>query len=97
LNWGRIDWNVINNKKIISDMQDIFCELKLNKKDTQEPIYIIWGDANLPSVKCILADVLANIDMAVFLGGTALWLYNPIQKWVVEFYHDGDITIGFEN
>jgi hypothetical protein len=60
-------------------------------------IYIIWGDANLPSVKCILEDVLANIEMAVFLGGTSLWLYNPIQKWVVEFYHEGDITIGFEN
>lgn len=95
--YGRIDWSKVKNKVLIDKPENIFVNLEANKQNIDSPIYLIWGDASLPLVKCNIEDVLRNYDMALFLGGTATWIYNPNEEWVVELYHDGDITLGFHS
>ena len=97
ITWGRIDWIQVEKNALITTTDGIITKLNFYKKNENEPVYLIWGDASLPVIKCMLNDALYNLGAVKFLGGSATWLYCPAEKWVLEFHHDGDITLGLEN
>lgn len=85
----------ITNKQIIDTLEKIYYCLESNNKDPHESIYIIWDNANLPSIKSTIQTVWENFDDVAAVSFDT-WLYCPTEGWVIEFYHDGDITLGFE-
>lgn len=93
--WGRIDWEKINNKVLVEYIDEIGPRLAANKKDNNDPCYIIWGMDNLPIIKACLNDILNNIDDVTAVGPDT-WLYCPKGGWIIEFYHEGEVTLGLE-
>lgn len=77
-------------------MSELFSRLEKHGENIDEPIHINWGDASLPTVTCTLQAVLNNNKMATFLGGESTLCYCITHHWVIEFYHDGETTLGFE-
>jgi hypothetical protein len=96
--WNRIDWenDRVNQLNINEqDIKDIPSILVSKGYDTSTPIYIFWGYDNYPSVKTALSrHLLSAIDEIVWLG-TDLYIYCPKQKYVIEFFHDDSVNIGW--
>ncbi|WP_013334514.1 hypothetical protein [Gloeothece verrucosa] len=94
--WGRIKWEKIQQKievksvsEIIPDLNQYFSAEKLDK------IYILWDNGSLPAIEAPLIQVLNVIDDVTAVSFDT-WLFSPILEYVVEFYHEGDITIGIK-
>lgn len=69
--------------------------LRTKGYDTSTPIYIFWGYDYYPCVKTSLSTQLLNaIDDIVWLG-TDLYIYCRNQKYVIEFFHDDSVNIGW--
>lgn len=94
--WGRIDWNKIKEKKIISSIEDIIPVLKQENKNPLSPVYIIGSDPTIPVLESKLDKILEFFDDVEAMSPNT-WIYCPTDGWVVEVYHEGEITIGFEN
>jgi hypothetical protein len=94
-NFGRIDWKNIQKKIIINDLFQVYHYLEIGGKMHTTTVYIFWDMTTLPMIKCSLKDVLNNIDDVTAVSFDT-WLYCPSEGWVIEFYHDGGITLGFE-
>lgn len=96
--WNRIDWaNAIVNRVELNDQRIKSIPSLLISKgfDTSIPIYIFWGYDNYPCVKTKLTEeLLCNIEDIVSLGND-LYLYCLTQKYVIEFFHDDTINIGW--
>ncbi len=92
--YGRIDWNTIEKKRSLQSVDDILPTLTTLGKKSPESLYVIWYDSSLPAVKTTLEAVAQNIDDVTAVSFDT-WLYCPADGWVVEFYHDGEIIIGF--
>ncbi len=92
--WGRIDWEKMTNKIIISneDKLNIPTILSLQSLDTSAPVYLIVGIYKYPLVKTSLSTLLQNniIDM-----GPDQYIYCPSSSFVIEFFHDDVITLGW--
>ncbi len=95
--WGQIDWEKIKTKAPIKSLSQIDQYLERFGIEYDVPIYVIWGDNDLPVIQCKLNDALINIDDITPVGMYGTWLFCPDNNFVIEFYHEGDITIGFEN
>lgn len=89
--WGRIDWDKLLKKKKITSIDEIIKNL-----DTKEEIYILWDEASLPSVKTNLENILNVIDVVTVVSFDT-WLYSPKKGYVIEFYHENEINIGWIN
>ena len=95
--WGTIDWDIVNEKTQINCFSQIIPYLKQHGVEKNDAIYVIWGEDDLPVLKCSLDGALENIKYLTPVGAYGTWLYGPSGKWAIEFYHHGDITLGFEN
>ena len=92
--WGRIDWDKIKNKKEINTFEEIFLVIENEKRKTSNLIYVIGSDATIPILESNLDTILESFyDVAAVSPNT--WLYCPEDSWVIEFYHEGNTTIGF--
>lgn len=89
--WGQIDWNVIQHKKISSVDKLTEC---VDDKEAQ--VYILWDEATLPSIKTNLGKTLAVLDDVRSVSFDT-WIYSPTQGYVIEFYHENEIHIGWIN
>ncbi|MGE8081975.1 hypothetical protein [Peribacillus loiseleuriae] len=96
--WNRIDWEKGNVNKMELKIQDIeYISLILHSIgfDTSTPIYVFWGYDDYPCVKTSLTtQMLSKIDDMVWLG-TDLYIYCPTQRYVIEFFHDDSVNIGW--
>jgi hypothetical protein len=96
--WNRIDWEnkSVNQLKLNEqDIEQIPTILNSIGYDTSTPIYIFWGYDDYPVVKTTLStNLLSAIDEIVWLG-TDLYIYCPNQKYVIEFFHDDSVNIGW--
>ena len=96
--WNRIDWenDRVNRVEINDkDSKSIFSKLISKGFDTSAPIYILWGYNSYPFIKTILTEeLLSNLDEIIWLG-TDLYIYCPTQKYVVEFFHDDSVNLGW--
>lgn len=85
LPWG-IDWEKCINTKIIRRS-----ELRSDVFKSNE-FFIIWNK-DLPIIKSDLATIITNVDDICAVQFDT-WLFASDYKEVVEFHHEGKITIG---
>lgn len=58
----------------------------------EKEYYIIWTDAEIPIIKSSIDDILENIyDVLAVSFDT--WLISVDMKDIIEFYHEGAVTI----
>jgi hypothetical protein len=92
--WGRIDWDLIKNKLLITTKQQLTEALQKNKRSALAPIYIIWDEAKLPIIESKFKTIISHLNNVTAVSFDT-WLYCPSEAWVIEFFHDGETTIGF--
>lgn len=90
--WGQIEWSAMKHAKKISSAEELVQHL--NNKEAS--LYILWDEASLPSIKTNLNKILAVIDDVTAVSFDT-WLYSPAEGYVIEFYHENEITIGWVN
>jgi hypothetical protein len=95
--YARIDWNIINQKWSVDDMNSLRSVFDLIGIDyDKDSFYTIWDDNSLPIIRTEIKNVLENLDDATAVSFDT-WLYNPEKKVVIEFFHDGETTLGISN
>lgn len=92
--WGRINWDEVEKKVQTFSVEEISKILKENNKIFSSVVYIIGSDPKIPILECKLDKILEFFDDVTAVSPNT-WLYNPSARWVIEVYHDGEITIGF--
>jgi hypothetical protein len=92
--WGVIDWTEVSNKCIINNLEEIVCIINNRKGNGDKNVFILWNDNSLPSISVNLEDALYVIDDITAVSFDT-WLYNAEDMYIVEFHHEGKITIGF--
>jgi len=92
--WGRINWNKIREKKTISSINDIIPAIVESKQNPVSLIYIIGSDPTIPIIESKLDKILECFDDVEAVSPNT-WLYCPTDGWIVEIYHEGEITLGF--
>lgn len=94
--WGRIDWDRVDNNIVLTseDLFTIPAVLSNHSLDTSVPVYLIASEYNSPVVKTSLSTILENVEDVMYMGPDQ-WIYIPDLKYVIEFCHDGEITIGW--
>ena len=91
--WGRIDWDNIEDKKTISDISEIVSIIQ-NKANLNSRVFVLWGYGEEPVIQTDLMNVVRNIDDVTVVGGDQ-WIYSSEHNYVVELFHNGEITLGF--
>ena len=96
--WNRIDWKNGRVNRVEINEQEIknVSSILFSKGfDISTPIYIFWGYDSHPCIKTKLTiELLSNIKEIVWLGND-LYIYCPTQKYVIEFFHDDTVNIGW--
>ncbi|GCE05219.1 CDI toxin immunity protein [Dictyobacter aurantiacus] len=91
---GRVDWTKIEKKIKISSIQGLSSISRNWIKDLDSPAFIMWDEFTLPIVKCSsLRKIFEQIE-DVLIVSFDIWVFSFEEKYVIEFYHEGDITIG---
>lgn len=91
--WGRIKWNEISIKYKINNYNNIIHLLRQQKRLNDNLIYILWGTGPYPVLSCNLNKILQHVDIINSIGFDQ-WIYCPADRYVIEFYHEGEITLG---
>lgn len=92
--WGRIDWERMKEKIEVEDVEEIIqvCKKKVTNLNTS--VFVLWDEGTLPVIKSDLIQCKAVIDDVLAVSFDT-WFWSPNQGYVIEFYHEGEITIGF--
>ncbi|WP_246317312.1 CDI toxin immunity protein [Paenibacillus agri] len=94
--WGRIDWGSVDNFMEISHEQDLLdaikreCEVHYNNT-----VFLLWNYTDAPSICADLNQVLSNIDDVTAVGSET-WIFCPESGYVIEYFHEGQVTVGFK-
>ncbi len=91
--WGRIEWSKVQNKINVESPAEILKALE-NRLNIDTLFYIVWGYGDSPCLKANLDRIIHSIDAVTCVGGDQ-FLFCPEYGVVIEFYHEGEITIGF--
>jgi hypothetical protein len=93
--WARIDWDKIDEKIKFDSSRDILPYLRdrFSPEDLDKHPYILWDDASLPTIKVKLEQILNAIDDVTAVSFDT-WIFSPELRYAIEFYHEGEITIG---
>lgn len=86
LPWG-IDWELFNTVYEVSEIDQIY------EKCKSKEFYIIWW-VEYPIIKSDIATIIKNIDDVCAVSPDT-WLLSPDYDEVIEFHHDGKITLGY--
>jgi hypothetical protein len=97
--WGRVDWDRVQNKVRIEDwtmesIQDVLRLLRSQGFDLNQTAYLMGSTGSLPNVKSSVQRILANLDELTWIGWDQI-IYCPNSKYVIESFHDGELTIGW--
>ncbi len=84
--FGRIDWDKIKNKVILESSK--ISDGCLPEKD----YFIMWDQASLPVVKSPIIKIIKNLDDVLAVSFDT-WLLSVDFDCVVEFYHEGEISM----
>lgn len=94
--WGRIDWASVEHKVLAASVSEILSLLVSRGKGTSEAVFILWDQVKLPAIKSDIQTVLHH-RKEVTMVSFDTWIFCPENKYVIEFYHEGDITIGWHD
>lgn len=86
--FGRIDWDKIKKKQTVSNLKSVF-----NEFDTED-CFIFWDEESLPVIKSEVRQVIKFLDDVLAVSFDT-WILSSSHTRVVEFYHEGQITIGY--
>ena len=89
---GRIDWDTVKKFNRISSADEIAKHLNIKNNI----VYILWDEASLPALKTTLDNVFSVINDVIPVSFDT-WIYSPTEKFVIEFYHEDEINIGWGN
>ncbi|MFD2332564.1 hypothetical protein ACFSR7_25175 [Cohnella sp. GCM10020058] len=89
-NWGRVDWNSVEKKITIHDINEI---RNLKEFENEHEVLLIWDEMNLPVVESTLAKILTHIEDVVAVGFNT-WMINLDMNKIIEIHHDGEIIAG---
>lgn len=91
--YGRIDWSKSTalNQGVYSC--DYFEQILSSIKDKKQNVIILWDESTLPAIESTLETVFNVIDDVTAVAFNT-WIYLRKSKKVIEFYHDGSITVG---
>ena len=92
--WGRIDWSQVKHSMKVNSVSGILSLLIEQGRKTQDDVFILWDEAKLPAIKSKIYVILNHIE-EVTLVSFDTWIFCPDDNYIVEFYHEGEITIGF--
>jgi hypothetical protein len=92
--WGRIDWSQVKHFTTVNSALDIISVLTDKGKRRDNAIFILWDEAKLPAIKSNIQRVLSHIEEITIVSFDT-WIFCPADNYVIEFYHEGNITIGF--
>ncbi|HEY9063177.1 MAG TPA: hypothetical protein VIO64_22185 [Pseudobacteroides sp.] len=92
--WGVIDWSGVDKKYIVSKAEEIKHIFKMHKPESDIKVYILWNDNSLPSIAVDMDKAMKVIDDVTAVSFDT-WLYNDKEKYVIEFHHEGLVTLGF--
>ncbi len=93
--WGRIDWESVDKKFKIENTQEIFIKLKIHYGEKiNAPIYLLWNYSDAPVVQADLLNVIKVIDDVTAVGSDT-WIICPSIGYVIEYFHEGEVTLGF--
>lgn len=87
--YGRIDWSKINQRETVIGTSDILGKIKNNDGE----FFIIWDNARLPVIKSKIEDIFKALDDVLAVSFDT-WLYRPEDGTIIEFFHEGEVTIG---
>ncbi len=93
--WGRIDWTQVEQKIVIDAASDVLPLFMERRKELHDAVFIVWDEVTKPAVESKLINVITYID-AITIVSFDTWIFCPKEKYVIEFYHEGEITIGFK-
>lgn len=85
--YGRIDWEKVKRKETKFDTAD--------RKLEAEEVYILWDNAMYPALRSDFNSIIQNVQYVTRVSFDT-WIYAP-SKYVIEFYHEEEITIGYCN
>lgn len=91
---GRIDWEKVEQKQNVDSPKQVVGMVKEKVLIDDFDILIIWDGAHLPVIKSKLMKAIDVIDDVTAVGFDT-WFYCIEHNCVIEFYHEGEITVGF--
>ncbi|AGF55473.1 hypothetical protein B0P06_000432 [Clostridium saccharoperbutylacetonicum] len=89
--WGRIDLNKINRKIRADSIHEGINKLK-EENLIDRDVYILWDEASLPAIKTEIESVI-NVIYDITAVSFDTWIFCPSKKYLIEFYHEHEITI----
>lgn len=94
--WGRIDWSKVERKESIEDEDiDLIKDVLISQGlELSQEAFLMYGYGDYPFVKTSLERILINLEEVSWFGSDQ-FIYCPTSKFVIEYFHDGDITIGW--
>jgi hypothetical protein len=95
--WGRIDWSKIGDYHRITDVSEALIILNSHYGgEFSEEVFLLWNYTDAPGVLTDLKKVLENIDDVTAVGSDT-WVYCQYSGYVIEFFHEGEVVLGFKN
>lgn len=85
---GRVDFSKFKFKTTINTIDSIL-EYINNPID----VYVMWDNAKLPCLKSELKDIIKFIDDVTAVSFDT-WVVSTDYNVIIEFYHEGEITLG---
>lgn len=91
--FGRIDWKKISKKIPVKSLRNTFEIITKEFGDTLGDVFIIGSDPTIPIITTKFDKIFEHIDDVEAMSPNT-WLYCPAKGWIIELYHDGEITLG---
>lgn len=92
LPWARIDWERVTQKKKIRDLSEIIDWLQTMGIHNKHVI-VLWNYCGHPGIRTELERVLNAIDDVIAVGSDT-FVFCREEGYVIEFFHDGEVTVG---
>ncbi|KKQ48685.1 MAG: hypothetical protein US69_C0016G0017 [candidate division TM6 bacterium GW2011_GWF2_38_10] len=89
--FGNINWELVKYKQQLNSQKDI-----LNTYSSDELIIIFWNYGEQFGIKTTLKKFLELFDQLICVAPDT-FVFFPNYNCVVEFHHDGTITMGYSN
>lgn len=64
---------------------------KMLQKEVIGSAYILWNDASRPVLKASIMNIIENLNEVIYLE---TWIYDPVEKYIIEILNNGTITLG---
>jgi hypothetical protein len=88
--WGRINWEKVKHAEHVQSIN----EITKNIGPADAEVYLLWDEASLPAIKTNIKKIFEVLDDVTAVSFDT-WIYNPRQGYVIEFYHENEIMLGW--